>query len=160
MRNKKIRKAVSGKVEVLLDMGNKTIFEVKTESGRAINTTAEHPYFVKLTDFNDLIGDDLNLPSSLNSIKNPSKSAGLDLFLSKTEKDSTKASGLSCGILSQTTENILPFGYKKGSVKSTSLVTNTLFSDLENDASSPFENPFGLKVTLYPSDSKNFNSFF
>jgi hypothetical protein len=37
-------KIVSNKVKALLDMGNKTIFELKTESGRAVNTTAEHPY--------------------------------------------------------------------------------------------------------------------
>ena len=29
-------------------MGNKTVFELKTESGRSINTTSNHPYLVKL----------------------------------------------------------------------------------------------------------------
>src|SRR3989344_5406718 len=96
--------------------------------------------------FNSGIGDDLNLPFSPNSIKNPSNSSDLVLSLSNLENDSNKFSVLFCGILSITTENILSFGYKKGSVKSTSLVINILFSDLENDASLPFENPLGLNV--------------
>ena len=29
-------------------MGNKTIYELTTESGRAVNTTGNHPYLVKL----------------------------------------------------------------------------------------------------------------
>lgn len=139
---------------------NKMVFEARAETGRAINTTAEHPYFVKRKDFTDLIGDDLYLPPSANSIKNPSKSSILDLSLNNLEKDSNSASGLSCGILSQTTENILSFGYIQGSVKSSSLVTNTLSSDLESNANLPFEIPFGLKLASYPSDSKNFNNTF
>ena len=29
-------------------MGNKTVYELKTASGRSVNTTATHPYLVKL----------------------------------------------------------------------------------------------------------------
>ena len=105
--DEKTGKLVPRKVNTLLDHGIKPIYEMTTEDGRVINTTAEHPYFVKRTNFEDLMGDDLNLPFSHNLIKNPSKSSGFDLSLSKIEKDSNKASGLSCGILSQTTENIL-----------------------------------------------------
>src|SRR3989338_2260656 len=36
------------KVNALLDHGIKPIYEMATEDGRAINTTAEHPYLVKL----------------------------------------------------------------------------------------------------------------
>jgi len=73
-------KIIPNKVNALLDHGVKPIYEFATEDGRAINTTAEHPYFVKSS--LPGIGDDLKLPSSFNSIKNPSKSSGLDLFLS------------------------------------------------------------------------------
>ena len=41
-------KIISSKVNSLLDMGTKPIFELMTESGRAINTTGSHPYLVKL----------------------------------------------------------------------------------------------------------------
>jgi len=37
----------SKKVKAVPDTGNKTIFELKTESGRAINTTSNHPYLTK-----------------------------------------------------------------------------------------------------------------
>jgi len=38
------------KVNALLDMGKKPIYELSTESGKSINTTAEHPYLVKVYD--------------------------------------------------------------------------------------------------------------
>ena len=78
--NEATGKLEPAKVNALLDHGVKPIYEFATEDGRAINTTAEHPYFVKSS--LPGIGDDLKLPSSFNSIKNPSKSSGLDLFLS------------------------------------------------------------------------------
>ena len=40
-------KLVPRKVNALLDHGIKSIYEMTTEDGRAINTTAEHPYFIK-----------------------------------------------------------------------------------------------------------------
>ena len=40
-------KLVASKVNALLDHGIKPIYEMETESGRAINTTAEHPYYVR-----------------------------------------------------------------------------------------------------------------
>ncbi len=46
--DEKTGKIVANKVNALLDMGNRTVFEVMTESGRAINTTSNHPYLVKL----------------------------------------------------------------------------------------------------------------
>jgi len=124
----------------------------KAES-RAINTTAEHLYYVKSSLLG--IGDDLKLPSSFNSINNPSKSSGSDLSLSNLENDSNSASGSSCGILSQTTENILSFVYKDLSVKSQSLVTNILCSDLENSANLPFESPLGLDTISNPCCLRN-----
>ena len=153
--DEKTGKLVPRKVNTLLDHGIKPIYEMTTEDGRVINTTAEHPYFVKRTNFEDLMGDDLNLPFSPNSIKNPSKSSGFDLSLSKIEKDSNKASGLSCGILSQTTENILSFENKNGLVKCTSLVTNILFSDLESVAISSSDALLSAAVTSNPSEIRN-----
>jgi len=136
----------------------KSIDNLKNDSILKKKEKSNHSYLVKSSSRG--MGNDLNLPSPLSSIKNPSKSSGLDLSLSKLENDFNNSSGLSCGILNQITENIFSFGYKKGSIKSTSLETNTLFSDLENNANLPLESPFGLKVTSYPADIKNFNKSF
>ena len=46
--DEKTGKLVARKVNALLDHGIKPIYEMKTEDGRAINTTAEHPYLAKL----------------------------------------------------------------------------------------------------------------
>jgi len=46
--DEKTGKLVPRKVNALLDHGVKPIYEMATEDGRAINTTAEHPYLVVL----------------------------------------------------------------------------------------------------------------
>ena len=134
------------------------IYNKKEESGRAINTTGNHPYLVKSSLLE--IRDDLKLPPPLSSIKNPSKSSGLDLSLSKIEKDSNKDFGLSCGILNKTTENIFSFGNFEESVKCQSLVINTLCSDLENAANLPLESPFGLDIVSNPRCVRNTSNLF
>ena len=48
--NKETGQFVSNKVTALLDMGTKPVYEVTTSSGKQINTTATHPYLVKLID--------------------------------------------------------------------------------------------------------------
>lgn len=48
--DEKSGKIVSNKVTALLDHRIKPIYMMTTKSGRTINTTAEHPYFVKLYD--------------------------------------------------------------------------------------------------------------
>ena len=153
-------KLVPRKVNALLDHGIKPIYEMATEDGRAINTTGEHPYFVKVVKSDMLGSGATSKSSSFKVIKYPSKSLGSDFFLSSLENADKKASGLSCGILSQIIENIFSFGNETGLVKSSSFVTKTRFSDLENDANLPLESPFGLNVTLYPSDFKNVNNSF
>ncbi len=45
--DEKTSKLVPRKVNALLDHGIKPIYEMATEDGRAINTTAKHPYFVR-----------------------------------------------------------------------------------------------------------------
>ncbi len=45
--DEKTGKIVSNKVQALLDHGIKPIYEMTTESGKSINTTAEHPYYLK-----------------------------------------------------------------------------------------------------------------
>ena len=103
------------------------------------------------------MGDNLN-SFSFSVTDCPSKSVDFDFFSSNLENESSKDSGLFCGILSHTTENILPFEKIIGSVKSASFVTNTRFSDFERSASLPFTNPSGAIITLYPSDLRNFSS--
>ena len=124
------------KVKVLLDMGEKPIYELTTESGRAINTTGNHPYLVKGK-------EDTSTLSSYNAMNLPSKSSGL-VSLINLENELSNNSGCFCGILSQTTENISSL---VNSLKSSSLVTNTLCSDLENSDSLSSESLFGLKIT-------------
>jgi len=97
---------------------------------------------------------------SFNSIKNPSKSSGLDLSLSKIENDFNNAPGLACGILSQTIENILSLGNFDGSVKCLSFVTSTLCSDLENAANLPLESPFGSDIMSNPRWVRNTSNLF
>ncbi|MEK6984155.1 MAG: LamG-like jellyroll fold domain-containing protein, partial [Nanoarchaeota archaeon] len=46
--DEKTGKIVANRVNELVDMGNKTVYELTTESGRAVNTTSNHPYLVKL----------------------------------------------------------------------------------------------------------------
>ena len=149
-------KLVPRKVNALLDHGIKPIYEMATESGRAINTTAEHPYYVKSSLLG--IGDESKLPFSFNSIKSPSKSSGLDLSLSNFENVLNNTSGLSCGILSQTTENIFSLGNFEESAKCLSFVINTLCSDLENSANIPFESLFGLNSASIPCCLRNPNN--
>ena len=48
--DEKTGKLVPRKVNALLDHGIRPIYEMATEDGRAINTTAEHPYLAKLYD--------------------------------------------------------------------------------------------------------------
>ena len=69
-------------VNALLDHGIKPIYEITTEDGRAINTTAEHPYFVK---DNGYIAPNLEInkaitPSVLNTLT-------LDCFLNAASSD-------------------------------------------------------------------------
>jgi intein/homing endonuclease len=46
--NQGVNKVEYHKVNALLDMGVKEIYEIKTKSGRVIRTTSAHPYLVKL----------------------------------------------------------------------------------------------------------------
>src|SRR4030042_4667007 len=84
----------------------------------------------------------------------PSKSPGFT-SLSNLENELSSASGLSCGIFNQTTENIFSLWYKEEYVKSQSLVTNTLFSNFENSANLPFEIPLGFEIISNPCCLRN-----
>lgn len=77
--------------------------------------------------------------------------------LSSFEKESISNSSLFCETLIQTSENSFSLVNPK---KSSSFVTNTLSSDLENSASLPLESPFGLNTTSYSSDFRNSSNFF
>ena len=105
---------------------------------------------------------DTSISSLNNVIRLPLKSFGDDFSSNNLENEFSRVSGLSdCGIFNNKTENIASLGNKDELVKCMSLVINTLCSERENFANSPFESPFGLNVTLYPFDFKNFNrSFF
>ena len=47
--NKNNNKVEYRKINGLMDMGVKEVYELKTKSGRIIRTTATHPYLVKIT---------------------------------------------------------------------------------------------------------------
>ena len=91
--------------------------------------------------------------SSFNVIRLPSKSSGF-ISLSTLENVFYSVSGLSCRTLSQMTENICSL---LNSRKSSSLVTNTRFSNLENSANFPFDSPFGFDIASYPLEIKKVN---
>ncbi len=95
-----------------------------------------------------------------NMIKYPLKSFGDDFFSSNFENEFSKFSGLSCGILNQTIENIFSLGNNDELMKCVSLVTSILCSERENSANLPLESDFGLNVTSYSLDFKNSNSSF
>jgi len=92
--------------------------------------------------------------SSFKITKLPSKSSDF-ISLSSLENALNKDSSFSCRILNQTIENICSL---LNSRKSSSLVTNTRFSDLENSANLPFESPFGFEIALYLSEFRNSNN--
>jgi len=66
-------------------MGDKNIFEVKTEGGRAINTTAEHPYFVRgleyIRNLNGVSTNNLPLNSEGLTLSNKSDNASVTVLM-------------------------------------------------------------------------------
>ena len=134
-------------------MKNKIIIKGKLDGYNGCENSSENDcYLVKRTNLEELSGYDLNLPPSFNTIRNPSKSFGLELDLSNSENEFIDDSILRCGILSQTIENISSL---LNSVKSSSLVTNALCSDFEKSANLPLESPFGFKIISTPCFSRN-----
>jgi hypothetical protein len=103
-------------------MGNKAMFGLTSESGRSVNTTGNHPCLAKIL---SSASENSSKPSSVNKNNFPSKARNGDFVLSSLEKESINNLFLSCGILSQTTENISSL---EDSAKSLSLVTNILCS--------------------------------
>ena len=110
--------------------------------------------FVKF--YNEGIDSIVNL-SSYNVIRLPSKSTG---FISSRsfKNEPNNFSGLSCGILNQTTENIFSFEKCSELAKSSSFVINTLFSDFENEANLPLVSPFGFEIISNPYFLRNFSN--
>ena len=118
------------------------------------DVSCEQEVYFSLEEFKEEIS---NL-FSYNIMNLPLKSSGL-ISLSNSENELSNNSGCFCGIFNQIIENIVSLLYKNLSVKSQSLVTNILCSDLENPASSPFESFFGLKITS-KSFLRNYNNSF
>ena len=129
----------------------KSLIERMSEN---LDVSFEQEVYFSLEEFKEEIS---NL-FSYNIMNLPLKSSGL-VSLSNSENELSNNSGCFCGIFNQTTENIVSLLYKNLSVKSQSLVTNILCSDLENPASSPFESFFGLKITS-KSFLRNYNNSF
>ena len=124
---------------------NGEMYKIETENADGekgeLLVSPEHKVYV-----GEERGSTVNLASY--SVMNlPSKSSELDFSLSSLENEMSKDSGLSCGILNQTIENIVSLLYGASSVKSQSFVTNILSSDIENLASSPLDSCLGLKTT-------------
>jgi len=128
---------------------DKGMYKINLEDGSEILVSKEHRVYASL--------DTSNL-SSYKVIRLPSKSSMLDFSLSNLENAVINNSGLSCDILNQTTENIFSFGYRDLSVKSQSLVINTLFSDLENSANLPFASPLGFDIMSNPCLVRNISN--
>ena len=122
-------------------------------SSKTINRLLVNPKHGFYIDENFERGYISNL-SSFNVINLPSKSSNF-VSSSNLENDLIKDYILRCGILNQTTEDISPLENLR---KSSSLVTNTRFSDLENSASLPFESLFGFDITSTPCCLRNLSN--
>ena len=139
------------------------MYKIVMEDGSEMLVSEKHKVYVKMKEeiysegSLEEIGVTLN-PSSYKVIRLPSKSSDSDSFDSKLEKVFSSNSGLSCGTLSQITENILSLGYCSESVKSESPVTNILCSDLENDANFSSEDPLATFIASNPSAFRNGNN--
>ena len=115
------------------------------EEESEVKVSQEHKIYI-ISNFSNLSGYKI--------IKSPSKFLSF-VSLSNLEKAAISDSGLSCGILNQTTENIFSLGNFEESVKCLSFDTSTLFSNFESSANLPLESPFGLNMTSKPLCFRN-----
>ena len=133
---------------------NKYVYLVLIKSD-SLFVSLEHKADVWRGDVENQEIEDISNPSSFNLINLPSKSSGFVFSLSNLENSFNKDSMLRCGILDQTTENISSLENLR---KSSSLVTNTRFSDLESSANFPFESLFGFDITSTPCCLRNLSN--
>ncbi|MDP3026076.1 MAG: LamG-like jellyroll fold domain-containing protein, partial [Nanoarchaeota archaeon] len=134
---------------------DKEMYKVILEDGSDLVVSEEHKVYAG--EGLEGRGSTVNL-SSYNVMNLPSKLSE-DFSLINLENSFNNNSELSCGILNQTIENIVSLLYENLSVKSQSLVTNILCSDLENSANLPLSSCLGLKITS-KSFLRNCNSSF
>ena len=129
---------------------NGELYLIILEDGSELRVNEKHKVYVS---------SEISNLSSYKTINLPSNSSVLVFDLSNLENDSVNTStGLSCGTLNQTTENIFSLVNLSESVKSSSLLINTLSSDLENSANFPLDKPFGFETTSTPSCLRNFSN--
>lgn len=123
-----------------------------TESGRAINTTNNHPYLVKISGREILDHSDISKSSSstINSLP-------LNSLTSAKSEDNASTSFLGLG--GCITNNIIPENSFGGNIallrKSESCETNTDFVSFDKETSLPFVIPFEAYSAENPSDSRN-----
>ncbi|MBI2647165.1 hypothetical protein HYW99_01695, partial [Candidatus Woesearchaeota archaeon] len=146
--DEKTGKLVSNKVNALLDMGNRTVFELTTESGRAVNTTSNHPYLVRIYKNSKSSG------TSLTTL--PSSSSGECRF-SNLEIERFCASKSFARILNNQIPKCLEEA-NCSSVKCLSRVISNLCSDKVSLKTSPFSMPLGDNLTSCPNLDKKENN--
>ncbi len=145
--DEKTGKIVTNKVNALLDMGNKTVYQLTTESGRAINTTKEHPYLIRIYKNSNSSGRSL--------ITLPSISSGECCF-SNLEIERFCASKSFARILNSQIPKCLEEA-NCSSVKCLSRVISNLCSDKVSSNTSPFSIPLGDNLTSCPNLDKKEN---
>jgi len=146
--DEKTGKLVPRKVNALLDHGIKPIYEMATEDGRAINTTAEHPYFVRIYKNSKSSGRSLiTLP--LNASGECSFS-NLDIVRFCVSKSFARILNSQ---IPKCSEDV-----NCSSVKCLSRVINNLCSDKVSSKTPPFSMPLGDNLTSCPDFDKKENN--
>ena len=72
------------KVEETMDKGVQTVYELKTETGKAIETTANHPYYVKKADDKQLIDTNALYDLSFDLVHTVAKKFYFDILVKQT----------------------------------------------------------------------------
>ena len=146
--DEKTGKLVARKVNALLDHGIKPIYEMATEDGRAINTTAEHPYFVRTYK---------NSKSSEISLTTLPSGSSEEYCLNNLDIVRFCVSKSLAGTLNSQIPKCLE-EENRSSVKCLSLVISNLCSDKATSNTSPFSIPLGESLTSCPNlDKKGYN---
>ncbi|MEK6984156.1 MAG: LamG-like jellyroll fold domain-containing protein [Nanoarchaeota archaeon] len=149
--DEKTGRIVANRVNELIDMGNKTVFELRTESGRSVNTTSNHPYLVRFG------GKTLN-PNGVSVNNLPLNSDGLT-DLNKLVNDENTVSISGGRILINTMPEYFLGGNNKTLPKCLSKDKITLFSKLASLAISSSSDLKGAFFTSKPSFLSNSTIF-
>jgi len=149
-------------VKALLDMGEKPIYELTTESGRAINTTAEHPYLVREEEDYSIFKNSLMNSSVVNILTNDCslRCGSLDQTLHfNFNASAAKSISFLCEIESTLGNNFLYSSTGTNSIKIANSLNRSLNSFLEIPVFLDISSEFLLISSNANSGAKNSKSW-